>query len=244
MYVAAVIDLFSRRVVGWSMSATMIAQLVTDALVMVIWRRGISHCDAGGRPGERKFLRVHRLDACRSGMTPTPNFLMSRPPVESAQRPSESFQRLMKDHGLVCSMSRSGTAWDNAAMESFFSSIKTERIARKVCKVYHTRDQARTDVFRVYRAVLHSTPLPLDDRLSHPYGIRTNGKFSLRMVSTKPATSQSMGAATRSLVGKMESGAKPLSHEEVRSLRRSRRPSWVAQPKQRRLQILTRHIGV
>ena len=40
LYVAAVIDLFSRRVVGWSMSATMIAQLVTDALVMVIWRRG------------------------------------------------------------------------------------------------------------------------------------------------------------------------------------------------------------
>ena len=40
LYVAAVVDLFSRRVVGWSMSATMTAQLVTDALVMAIWRRG------------------------------------------------------------------------------------------------------------------------------------------------------------------------------------------------------------
>ena len=50
----------------------------------------------------------------------------------------------MKDHGVVCSMSRSGNVWDNAAMESFFSSMKTERIARKV---YRTRDQARADVF-------------------------------------------------------------------------------------------------
>jgi transposase InsO family protein len=40
LYVAAVVDLFSRRVIGWSMSATMTAQLVTDALVMAIWRRG------------------------------------------------------------------------------------------------------------------------------------------------------------------------------------------------------------
>jgi len=40
LYVAAVVDLFSRRVVGWSMNAAMTAQLVTDALVMAIWRRG------------------------------------------------------------------------------------------------------------------------------------------------------------------------------------------------------------
>jgi transposase InsO family protein len=47
-------------------------------------------------------------------------------------------------HGVTCSMSRSGDVWDNAAMESFFSSLKTERTARKV---YRTRDQARADVF-------------------------------------------------------------------------------------------------
>jgi len=46
----------------------------------------------------------------------------------------------MADNGVTCSMSRSGNVWDNAAMESFFSSLKTERIARKT---YRTRNQAR-----------------------------------------------------------------------------------------------------
>ena len=50
----------------------------------------------------------------------------------------------MAGHGVVCSMSRSGNVWDNAAMESFFSSLKTERIDRKT---YRTRDEARSDVF-------------------------------------------------------------------------------------------------
>jgi putative transposase len=69
---------------------------------------------------------------------------MLRRPLESAQYTSDQFQRLMADHGVTCSMSRSGNVWDNAAMESFFSSLKTERIARKV---YRTRDEARADVF-------------------------------------------------------------------------------------------------
>ena len=50
----------------------------------------------------------------------------------------------MADNGVTCSMSRAGNVWDNAAMESFFSSLKTERTARKT---YRTRDQAKTDVF-------------------------------------------------------------------------------------------------
>jgi putative transposase len=54
------------------------------------------------------------------------------------------FQNLMADNGVICSMSRSGNLWDNAVMESFFSSLKTERVARKV---YRSRDQARADVF-------------------------------------------------------------------------------------------------
>ena len=61
-----------------------------------------------------------------------------------SQYTSEQFQKLMADHGVVCSMSRSGNVWDNAAMESFFSSLKTERIGRKT---YRTRDEARADVF-------------------------------------------------------------------------------------------------
>ncbi|CAH0340468.1 IS3 family transposase ISAtu4 [Rhizobium sp. CECT 9324] len=50
----------------------------------------------------------------------------------------------MSDHGITCSMSRSGNVWDNAAMESFFSSLKTERTARRV---YRARNDARADVF-------------------------------------------------------------------------------------------------
>ncbi|MFM8532201.1 MAG: IS3 family transposase, partial [Acidimicrobiia bacterium] len=113
LYVAAVIDLFSRRAVGWSMAATMTAQLVTDALMMAIWRRG-----------EPETL-LHHSD-------------------QGSQYTSEPFQRLMADNGIVCSMSRTGNVWDNAAMESFFSSLKTERTARKT---YRTRDEAKADVF-------------------------------------------------------------------------------------------------
>ena len=113
LYVAAVIDLFSRRVVGWSMSATMTAQLVTDALLMAIWRRG------------KPDTLLHHSD-------------------QGSQYTSEQFRQLMQDNGVTCSMSRSGNVWDNAAMESFFSTLKTERIERKV---YRSRNQARADVF-------------------------------------------------------------------------------------------------
>jgi putative transposase len=69
----------------------------------------------------------------------------SRPTaIRGSQYTSEQFQRLMADNGVICSMSRSGNVWDNAAMESFFSSLKTERTARKM---YRTRDEARADVF-------------------------------------------------------------------------------------------------
>jgi transposase InsO family protein len=59
LYVAAVIDLFSRRVVGWSMKAEMTAQLVTDALLMAIWRRGrpdalLHHSDQGSQDGFKR----------------------------------------------------------------------------------------------------------------------------------------------------------------------------------------------
>jgi putative transposase len=63
LYVAAVLDLFSRRVVGWSMSATMTAQLVTDALMMAIWRRGkpetvLHHSDRGSQYTSEPFQRL------------------------------------------------------------------------------------------------------------------------------------------------------------------------------------------
>ena len=61
-----------------------------------------------------------------------------------SQYTSEPFQRLLADQGLACSMSRSGNCGDNTTMESFFSSLKTERTARTT---YRTRDQVKADVF-------------------------------------------------------------------------------------------------
>ena len=113
LYVAVVLDLFSRRVVGWSMNARMTSELVADALMMAIWRRG------------RPKAVLHHSD-------------------RGSQYGSEAFQRVLADQGIVCSMSRAGNVWDNAAVESFFSSMKTERVSRKI---YRTRDDARADVF-------------------------------------------------------------------------------------------------
>ena len=63
---------------------------------------------------------------------------------QGSQYTSDEFQQLLKAQGITCSMSRRGECWDNAAMESFFSSLKTERTSRKV---YRTREEARSDVF-------------------------------------------------------------------------------------------------
>ncbi len=113
LFVAAVIDLFSRRVVGWSMQETMASALVTDALMMAVWRRG---------PAD---ALLHHSD-------------------QGSQYTSEEFQRLLDGLGVTCSMSRSGNCWDNAVMESFFSTMKTERCHRRH---YATREIARADIF-------------------------------------------------------------------------------------------------
>ena len=126
LYVALVLDLFSRRIDGWSMKADRDASLVMDALMMAVWRRG------------KADALLHHSD-------------------QGSQYTSEQFQRLRLDNGITCSMSRAGNVWDRAmgaplvretmarsAMESFFSSLKTERTARKV---YRARDAARADVF-------------------------------------------------------------------------------------------------
>ena len=127
LYVAAVIDLFSRWVVGWSTQAAMTAQLVTDGLMMAIRRRG------------RPNVLLHHSD-------------------QGSQYTSEQFQKLMADNGVACSMSRSGNVWDNAAMESFFSSLKpsaqparsTARVIRPVptCSTTSNFSTTRSDVTR------------------------------------------------------------------------------------------------
>jgi len=113
LYVAAVLDLYSRRIVGWSMQDGMTSQLVVDALMMAVWRRG------------KPVALLHRSD-------------------QGSQYTSVQFQQLLREQGITCSMSRAGEVWDNSAMESFFSSMKTERTARKA---YRSREQARADVF-------------------------------------------------------------------------------------------------
>jgi putative transposase len=95
--------------------------------------------------GERQVAAVAANVLDRSFEAPAPNRdALLHHSDRGSQYTSEQFQKLMADHGVICSMSRSGNVWDNAAMESFFSSLKTERTERKT---YRTRDQAKADVF-------------------------------------------------------------------------------------------------
>ena len=100
-YAATVMDLYSRRIVGWSMSDTLQAKVASDALLMALWRRG------------KPSALMHHSD-------------------QGSQYTSDDFQQLLKAQGITCSMSRRGECWDNAAMESFSSSLKPERLSRRV----------------------------------------------------------------------------------------------------------------
>ena len=111
---AAVLDLYSSRVVGWSMQSSMTSQLVIDALMMAIWRRG------------KPESLLHHSD-------------------QGSQYTSDHFLRLLTEQGITCSMSRAGEVWDNSAMESFFSTLKIERVNRR--GIYKTRKEAKADVF-------------------------------------------------------------------------------------------------
>jgi len=113
LYLAVVLDLFSRQVIGWSMKSSLAREIVLDALLMAFWRRRpktevIIHSDQGSQYG------------------------------------SDDWHRFLRDHNMKPSMSRRGNCWDNAVAESFFSSLKKERIRKMI---YRTRDNARSDVF-------------------------------------------------------------------------------------------------
>lgn len=112
-YLAVVIDLFSRKVVGWSMGPSLVKELAIDALLMAVWRR---------KPSEE--VVVHSDQGSQYG--------------------SGDWNRFCSKHNLTPSMSRRGNCYDNAVAESFFSSLKKERIRKKI---YRNRDQARADVF-------------------------------------------------------------------------------------------------
>jgi transposase InsO family protein len=128
LYLAVILDLRSRRVVGWSMSQSLEESLVLDALRMALLRR---------QPGRGV---LHHSD-------------------RGSQYAGEAFQKLLKDHGMTCSMSRKADCWDNAVVESFNATIKTELIHRTK---WNTREEARAAIYNYIetwynRKRLHST---------------------------------------------------------------------------------------
>ena len=112
LYLAVVMDLASRRIVGWSMDARMTAELVCQALRMAYWHR-----------------------------KPRPGLLMHTD--RGSQYASRAYRRLLRDYGMIQSMSRKADCWDNSAMESFFKTLKVEQV---YAVRYETRTQARRDL--------------------------------------------------------------------------------------------------
>jgi transposase InsO family protein len=134
LFLAVVIDLFSRMVIGWSMSASMKASLVIGALQMAMQQCQlepgcIMHSDRGSQYASRE----HR--------------------------------DLLEQHGLICSMSRTGNCWDNAVAESFFATMKKELVYHEH---YTSHEQARGSLFefieiyynrwRTHSAIDYRTP--------------------------------------------------------------------------------------
>lgn len=113
LYLAGVIDLCSRKIVGWSMADHMRTDLVSDALKMAITHR---------RPQEGL---LHHSD-------------------RGVQYASDDYQHLLQSHSMEVSMSGKGDCWDNAAMESFWATLKTELVHHEH---YQTREQARQSIF-------------------------------------------------------------------------------------------------
>ena len=112
-YLAVVIDLYSRRVVGWSIQSRQTTDVVLQALHMAVWRR---------KPKQRVLIHSD----------------------QGSQFTSIDWAAFIRAHNLEHSMSRRGNCHDNAVAESFFSSLKRERIRRRT---YKTREEARQDVF-------------------------------------------------------------------------------------------------
>lgn len=141
LYLATVMDLGTRQIVGWSMGTTLDRSLAINALVDALQRRRPS-------PG-----LIHHSD-------------------RGSQYASHDYQQVLTDHGVVASMSRKGNCWDNAPMESFFHSLKTELVYGAV---YRTRAQARREIFeyievwynrqRLHSALGYLTPVQYEQQL-------------------------------------------------------------------------------
>lgn len=113
LYLAAVLDLYSRRIIGWAMSDRMTSDLTVDALKMAIVQR------------QPELALLHHSD-------------------QGSQYTDGTYQALLKNHGIQVSMNGVGSWYDNAPMESFFGTLKSEWVYHRV---YRTRDEARSDIF-------------------------------------------------------------------------------------------------
>ena len=111
LYLAVVMDLFSRKIVGWATGATIRREVVLDAVLMAVRRR---------RP---RGALIHSDQGTQFG--------------------SDAWRRFCRSNHLEPSMSRKGNCWDNAVVESFFSSLKKERIKKQI---YKNRELALADV--------------------------------------------------------------------------------------------------
>ena len=118
LYLAAVLDLYSKLIVGWAVSSRINKELVLEALKMAVGRRWPS-------PG-----LIHHSDRGR-------------------QYASKKYRKALRSQGMICSMSRKGDCWDNAPMESWFHTLKTELIYQQD---YQTRRQAERDIFEYIEA--------------------------------------------------------------------------------------------
>ena len=113
LYLATVLDLYSRQIVGWAMSDRMTSDLTLAALKMAIQQRKPD-------PG-----LIHHSD-------------------QGSQYTDTTYQALLKNHNIQASMNGVGSWYDNAPMESFFGTLKSEWVYHRV---YRTRDEARSDIF-------------------------------------------------------------------------------------------------
>ncbi len=125
LYLAIVIDLYSRKVVGWSMNRRMSAALVCDALTMAIWNH---------KPGSGLICHSDR----------------------GSQYASKKYRQLLQEHGFQGSMSRKGDCWDNSVAESFFGTLKQERVQ---WRHYQTRREAQQDVLQYIAMFYNETRL-------------------------------------------------------------------------------------
>lgn len=129
LFLAVVIDLFSRQIVGWSMRQDMHRDIVIDALRMAWFKR---------QPGKHAGLIFHS--------------------DRGSQYASEDFRAMLKDYGIAASMSRRGNCWDNACSETLFGSLKVERLhGQRFVTRRHAKDETLAWILWYNQLRLHST---------------------------------------------------------------------------------------